>query len=356
MIQLPAANGMRRGLGGVGIRRLCAAIEELVSNGCICRKLVQNTLMDILFSTSDTPKAFLWSNGFQIVTQYSHLSRNDTWKSISPIEWSRKSIAGFLPTTNFSALPYEEFYAELNGDLLNNRLQFKAAIGTNEEVTKVNRFFKGLSRSISENWTYTELNETKKIADQMEPPIESARVVVTILQTIPIPTTIGGPGPIGVIFSIPIGVQNRYADLLRISCMIVENLSSDVEAIRSLANLTFSKIDPLLAKLQSIDIKLASCVEQMNEEDRNRILSSIDNLPSNLALAKGGDSKDNVFSYKNYTITIVEDPNSPTFAKRRFAQVENESGVVLMKGPSSFSSSTRILIDEIKFRINNQLP
>ena len=196
----------------------------------------------------------------------------------------------------------------------------------------------------------------KKIADQMEPPIESARVVVTILQTIPIPTTIGGPGPIGVIFSIPIGVQNRYADLLRISCMIVENLSSDVEAIRTLANLTFSQIDPLLAKLQSIDIKLGECVEQMNEEDRNRILSSIDNLPSNLALAKGGDSDNNVFSYKNYTIKIVEDPNSPNFAKRRFAQVENDKGVVLMRGPSSFSSSTRILIDEIKFRINNQLP
>ena len=96
------------------------------------------------------------SNGFQVVTQFSHLSRNDTWESISPIEWNRKNIAGFLPTTNFSALPYREFYAELNGYLLNNRLQFKTAIGTNEEVTKVNRFFKGLSRTISENWTYTD--------------------------------------------------------------------------------------------------------------------------------------------------------------------------------------------------------
>ena len=79
-------------------------------------------------------------------------------------------------------------------------------------------------------------------------------------------------------------------------------------------------------------------------------------MPSNLALAKGSDSDNNVFSYKDYTIVIVEDPSSPNFAKRRFAQVENDKGVVLMRGPSSFSSSTRILIDEIKFRINNQLP
>ena len=31
-------------------------------------------------------------NGFQIVSQYSHLSRNDTWTSESPIEWTRKKI------------------------------------------------------------------------------------------------------------------------------------------------------------------------------------------------------------------------------------------------------------------------
>ena len=95
-------------------------------------------------------------NGFQIVTQYSHLSRNDTWKSISPIEWQRESIPGFLPTTNFSALPYKEFYAELNGYVMNNKLEFKTSFGANEEVPKINRFFEGTSRIISENWTYTD--------------------------------------------------------------------------------------------------------------------------------------------------------------------------------------------------------
>ena len=32
-------------------------------------------------------------NGFQIISQYSHLSRNDTWTSESPIEWTRKKIS-----------------------------------------------------------------------------------------------------------------------------------------------------------------------------------------------------------------------------------------------------------------------
>ena len=57
-----------------------------------------------------------------------------------------------------------------------------------------------------------------------------------------------------------------------------------------------------------------------------------------------------------YTIKIVKDTLSPEFAPRRYAVVEDAQGVVVLKGPSSFSSSTRILVDEIKFRINNQLP
>jgi hypothetical protein len=95
-------------------------------------------------------------NGFQIVSQYSHLSRNDTWTSESPIEWTRKKISGYLPTDNFSALPYKEFYTELNGYVFDNKLQFRTAFGTNKEVPKINRYFEGFSRSITENWQYTD--------------------------------------------------------------------------------------------------------------------------------------------------------------------------------------------------------
>ena len=95
-------------------------------------------------------------NGFQIVSQYSHLSRNDTWTSESPIEWTRKKISGYLPTDNFSALPYKEFYTELNGYVFDSKLQFRTAFGTNKEVPKINRYFEGFSRSITENWQYTD--------------------------------------------------------------------------------------------------------------------------------------------------------------------------------------------------------
>ncbi len=95
-------------------------------------------------------------NGFQLVTQYSHLSRNDTWSSISPIEWKNKSLEGLMPTNSISAHPYKELYAELNGYLLDNKLYFKTAYGQNSEVPKVNRFFEGFSKTVTENWAYTD--------------------------------------------------------------------------------------------------------------------------------------------------------------------------------------------------------
>jgi len=55
------------------------------------------------------------------------------------------------------------------------------------------------------------------------------------------------------------------------------------------------------------------------------------------------------------TITIITDPTSPAIAPRRYAEAKNANGGIVMTGPKSFSSDTKVLINEIKFRIDNQL-
>ena len=57
-----------------------------------------------------------------------------------------------------------------------------------------------------------------------------------------------------------------------------------------------------------------------------------------------------------YTLEIVPDETAPSIAPRNYAIVKDPDGVVVLKGPKSFSSSTEILLQEIKFRIDNQLP
>ena len=94
--------------------------------------------------------------GFQTLLQYSHLSRNDEWISISPINWERNRLSGVGPSNSINALPYKEFYAEMDGYLLNEKLQVKAAYGNNQEILKVNRFFNGQSTFIEDIWAYTD--------------------------------------------------------------------------------------------------------------------------------------------------------------------------------------------------------
>ena len=57
-----------------------------------------------------------------------------------------------------------------------------------------------------------------------------------------------------------------------------------------------------------------------------------------------------------HTLEIVEDLDSKGIAPKHFAIAKDPSGVTVLKGPKSFSSDVDVLIDEIKFRIDNQLP
>lgn len=58
--------------------------------------------------------------------------------------------------------------------------------------------------------------------------------------------------------------------------------------------------------------------------------------------------------YKGYQLKIISDPSSPKLAPKHFA-IGIKDGKQQIKGPSSFSSSKKVLLDEIKFRIDNQL-
>ena len=58
-----------------------------------------------------------------------------------------------------------------------------------------------------------------------------------------------------------------------------------------------------------------------------------------------------------YALEIEKDPTSPDIAPRRFGVARTlDEGVAVIKGQPSFSSDTDVLLDEVKFRLDNQLP
>jgi hypothetical protein len=194
----------------------------------------------------------------------------------------------------------------------------------------------------------------KQTAESLDPPIKSAKITVTVLEQLAILTTVGVPPPLGgVIFSLPVKVTNKFAQLLSLSCQFVDMLEKDQSAIKELTQNATVFIQPVKAKLNSIDVKLEGCVNKLPSDQRNKFLKLIGEQPP---AVEEGDTVYRSKSGNNYVIVILEDkqPNLP--APKRYAAVKDITGVIVLKGESSFSSSTKVLIDEIKFRIENQLP
>jgi len=102
----------------------------------------------------------------------------------------------------------------------------------------------------------------------------------------------------------------------------------------------------LLGALQKLDkegIDIGDIFNAFKGETEDQRLSN----PDNFYTAANGEV---------YELKIRLDKDSPSIAPRRFAVAIDKFGVEILKGPKSFSSDTKVLIDELKFRLDNQLP
>lgn len=61
-------------------------------------------------------------------------------------------------------------------------------------------------------------------------------------------------------------------------------------------------------------------------------------------------------SGNTYLIKLIDDPTAPPIAPRRQAIAQDFRGVTVLRGPVSFASRPEILIEEMKFLIDNRLP
>lgn len=117
-------------------------------------------------------------------------------------------------------------------------------------------------------------------------------------------------------------------------------------------------IDAALKKLTDGLSKLQdSNIDKDIKDGLNKLISSLSD--SNKG-ADDGPSGPNIYEAANgirYLLEIINDPNAPSIAPRRFAVAKTlDEGVAVLKGQPSFSSDTEVLLDEVKFRLDNQLP
>jgi hypothetical protein len=187
----------------------------------------------------------------------------------------------------------------------------------------------------------------------------TVKTVITIIKQIPTPTAII-PGQVGGI-GIPISVLNKYSDKLIQLDKLVDKYTNEGNAILSTVDSIIPAIDNVKNRLNSIDIAIQQCSQETAlQADLDSILATAQPIGNTGANGTPVDSlsgePDPKYSYKGYTLAILQDPNSPKIAPRRYAVAKDGRGVTVLKGQPSFSSSTDVLLDEIKFRIDNQLP
>lgn len=190
------------------------------------------------------------------------------------------------------------------------------------------------------------VNSLKATANRLDSTIRRIRTLIRVITSIPIPTAVIPPGG-GV--GIPIKVLTKYSDALIRLNKFLDTLEADKKGILGIVDSTAATLASLKNRLNAIDLAIQECSKQ--SPDLANIVTQAQ--PKQNTGSEGTPNAD--YEYKGYKLEIIQDPNSPQIAPRRYAIAKDRRGIVVLRGQPSFSSSTQVLLDEIKFRIDNQL-
>ena len=268
---------------------------------------------------------------------------------------SVKGIAGVIATQIGGMRG--KLIAQIQQRVLEMLTKFLNECPNAKEVQKIIKTKNNLTKNITA--FQKRAQQFKGTASSLIGVARTVKTAITIIKNIPTPTAII-PGQIGGL-GVPMNILNRYADKLIQLDKLVDRYTNEGNAILSTVDGILPAIENVKNRLNSIDIAIQQCSsDSATAADLSSILltaqpvgnTGVDGTPID-PLSGEPDPK---YTYKGYTLAILQDPNSPKIAPRRYAVAKDGRGVIVLKGQPSFSSSTDVLLDEVKFRIDNQLP
>ena len=202
-----------------------------------------------------------------------------------------------------------------------------------DTVQKVRRTLNAINKKI---------DKVEKITKLLDPVIIAVTIFIEVQKALPIPTPL-------------MNVQNRNSSRLRKFEKLREGLEDTRFAIKTAVTSAKAFLVPIQSALNILEALIERCATQGNitEEERKDLFDKIQNKTDEIYRIG--------IQYKNekgttYTIKIIEDPKSPEIAKKRQAIAQDFRGITVLTGPSSFAGDPQILVEELKFRIDNQLP
>ena len=241
--------------------------------------------------------------------------------------------------------------SQVQNQVLNVLSKFSSQCPNAKEIEKIIKIKNNLLKNI--NALERRIQKLRSVANKLDASIRAARIGISIIKRIPKPTVFkvipGQSG--GVVIGVKFSALTRLSDRLIKLNKLLDSLEADKAGILGVINTVAVTLGGLKRRLEAIDLAIQGCSK--DSAQLSQIVASVQ-PPENTG--SEGTPLDPDYYYKGYELAIVDDPNSPSIAPRRYAIAKDKVGVIVLYGPSSFSSDTKVLLDEIKFRIDNQLP
>ena len=241
--------------------------------------------------------------------------------------------------------------SQVQNQVLNVLSKFSNQCPNAKEIEKIIRIKNNLLKNI--NALERRMQKLRGVARKLDTGIRAARVGISIIKRIPKPTVFkiipGQSG--GVVIGVKFSALTKLSDRLIKLNKLLDALEADKAGILGVISTVSVTLAGVKKRLEAIDLAIQGCSK--DSAQLSQIVASAQ-PPENTG--SEGTPKDPDYYYKGYELAILDDPNSPSIAPRRYAVAKDRLGIIVLYGPSSFSSDTKVLLDEVKFRIDNQLP
>ncbi len=206
-----------------------------------------------------------------------------------------------------------------------------------------------------------------KLANNLKKAIKSAKAILKLLKINPTPVATGIPPSDygGLISAKTTGSITSQADRLYNIRKLLENLDGDVSSIQSLVAGVSPSLNNIKDLLSNVNLRSQECLDalssgEMTDEEKKALKDLLNKVqPLENTGSEGIPDEDYIFksdSGRVYEIAIIEDRQGDGPIPRRLAVAKDNIGVIVLRGQPSFSADTTVLVQELKFRINNQLP
>ena len=212
------------------------------------------------------------------------------------------------------------------------------------------------------------IDKTAKVEDIIIKVVDAG---LKIIKNLPIPTSV--PPGIG----LPMNIINKFTDLLDVLGAILFNAKGLVNQIIMAVEHIDGILSAILEQLNYLDALMGICygelAEDFTDEEKedmaNNFNQNTDNSSNPEANKKEGEEllnrlspeSNNPILYpeggeKEYKFEIQFNPqNTFTFPLRRVVAIDPDNGIYFVIGPWSFSATTQILVEEVKFIIDQKL-